>query len=256
MNEYEADREKMERYRDDFAGYNRIRKSILRTYFRLYHRLEVSGLENIPEGPALIATNHGGGLDLDILALSYFCHPTREIHSLIASDWHYLNSGWGRYWVGGGIPLWTHGGIRYEYIDPYLREGGEHFPGLAAIYPEGHSGTFKTRHVLGKFYPGVVRIALKYRVPIVPVAMTGFHGASPILWEIERDHGPNDIVCPPFAFPAKLRADFGEAFELEQYYGVELTKAEEFAVANEVVRPRLAELLGRREKVILEDAGV
>ncbi len=248
---FEYNIENILKYERDFRKYNQIRKKVFRSYFRIYHRYEIIGLDNIPEGPALIATNHSGGFDLDIVALSDCTHPAREIHSLIAENWHFLNHAWGRYWVGGGIPLWTRGGIRWEYIDPYLEKGGVEYPGLVAIYPEGHSGTFRRRHVLSVFYPGVVRIAVRYRVPIVPVAMIGFHWASPIIGEIERGHGPNDIIPLPFTIPVKLIAEFGEPFELDDYYDRELSREEELRVANEVVRPRISEILKKHTKVVL-----
>ena len=241
-----------EAYREKFRRYHRFRRAWFRRYFRWYHRYEVTGLENLPPGAALIAVNHGGGLDLDIVALSDCTHPSREIHSLIAHDWHFLFSKWGRYYVGSGLPLWTKGGLRYSFLDPFLAPGGKYYPALVAIYPEGHSGTFRQRHVLHRFFPGVVRIALRYRLPIVPVAMIGFHGASPIFAEIERDHGPNDILCPPFTLPVKLKAEIGKPFELSDDYGRELSRAEEFRIANEVVRPRIAELLARHGPVVLE----
>jgi 1-acyl-sn-glycerol-3-phosphate acyltransferase len=243
----------MEEYRRSFAWYNRIKRSYFRMYFRLYHRLEISGVNNIPDGPALIAANHSGGYDLDIISLSEFGHPTRRIHALIAQDWHYLYSPWGRYYVGAGIPLWTRGGIRWEYIDPYLDKGGRHYPGLVSIYPAGNSSTFRQRRRLNMFFPGVVRIALRYRIPIVSAAMVGFGSAAPIFKEIERDHGPNDILCLPFTLPVKLKIDFGEPFELSDYYGRRLSKEEEFWVANNVVRPKLAEVLSKHGKVILPE---
>ncbi|HEY0089071.1 MAG TPA: 1-acyl-sn-glycerol-3-phosphate acyltransferase, partial [Candidatus Lokiarchaeia archaeon] len=67
----------------NYNSYNNVRKLLFRTYFRIFHRLEVKGLENVPEGPALIVPNHGGGFDLDIVCISNFCHPTREIQVLI-----------------------------------------------------------------------------------------------------------------------------------------------------------------------------
>jgi len=247
--EFDVKRKDILAYETRFAAYNRVRKSLLRTWLRVWHRFEVIGLENIPDGPALIAANHGGGFDLDIMALGDCCHPTRPIHTLIDVNWHFLNHWWGRYFIGGGIPLWTRGGIRWEYLDPYLKPGGGQYPGLVAIFPEGHSGTFRNRHVLWPFFPGVVRIAVKYRVPIVPTAMIGFHYAVPILTEKNRDHGPNDIFFLPFAFPAKLKAEFGKPFELTEYYDKSLSRSEEFQIANEVVHPRVAALLAKHQKV-------
>jgi len=122
---YEANHLKIESYKRQFERYNAIRRFVCKNYFKLYHRLEIIGLENIPSGAALIATNHGGGLDLDVMALTECCHPSRVIHPLIAEQWHFLNHWWGKYFIGGGIPLWTRGGIRWEYIDPYLNKNGK-----------------------------------------------------------------------------------------------------------------------------------
>ncbi len=255
MDEFAANREKMAAYQRNFQRYNRVRKAFLRNWLRFYHRLEVIGIDRLPAGPALIAANHGGGFDLDIMTLSDCCHPTRPIQTLIDYNWHYHRHWWGRYFIGSGIPLWTTGGIRWDYLDPYLKPGGESFPGLVAIFPEGHSGAFRRRRVLSPFFPGVVRIALRYRLPIVPAAMVGFHSAAPILYEIQRDHGPNDIVFLPFTFPVKLKVEFGEPFELTEYYGQELPREEEFRVANDLVRPRLAALLAKHQPVDVVPAG-
>ncbi|HUT52068.1 MAG TPA: 1-acyl-sn-glycerol-3-phosphate acyltransferase [bacterium] len=254
-NEFEKNVRAMAEYRKKFARYNRRRRAFFRAFFKYYHRLEIIGQERIPDGPALIVANHSGGLDLDIVALS-LAGGDRDIHVLIVENWHFLNSRWGRYYVGGGIPLWTRGGIRYEYIDPYLRPGGENYPGLVAIYPEGDSGTFRERHLLQPFFTGVVRIALHYRVPLVPVAQIGFHNACPIVWEIQRDHYPNDPICPLFPLPAKLKIEFGEPFTLEQFYGRDLSREEQNWIANQFIRPRLAEVIARHHPVEIKKAGV
>ncbi|MHA1265935.1 MAG: lysophospholipid acyltransferase family protein [Candidatus Helarchaeota archaeon] len=229
-----------------------IRKKFLQRYFKFYHRLEIIGIENIPKGAALIVPNHSGGLDLDIIAISQFCHPSREIHVLIMDKYHYINSMWGRYWVTGGIPLWLRGGIRWQYLNPYLHKKGSQYPGLVCIFPEGHSGLFQLRHVLYKFFPGVVRIALKYQIPIVPTAMVGFHKISPILKAYPQEYGPPDpILFSPITFPFKLLIAFGKAFELDRYYHQKLTKAEEWWIANRLIRPKIAHLLNKYQRIIL-----
>ncbi len=127
---------------------------------------------------------------------------------------------------------------------------------MVSIYPEGHSGLFRNRHIIDTFFPGVVRLALRYRVPIVPTAMIGFREASPILKDIHRDYDPNDpaIVLPPL--PLKLKVEFGEPFELSNFYGLELTKAEEFWIVNEVVRPRMTALMKNHKPARMSDIQV
>ena len=235
-----------------YETFQKIRKFLFRQYFKFYHRLEVRGLDNIPKGAALIVLNHSGGYDMDIVAISHFCHPTRAIQVLIMDKYHYINSAWGRYWVAGGIPLWLQGGIRWQYINPYLHRNGSQYPGLICMFPEGQSGLFQRRHVLNKFFPGVVRIALKYKVPIVPVASVGFHKVSPIFKEYKQEHGPPDpILFSLIPLPFKLIIEFGKPFELSEFYDRNLTKEEEWWVANQIIRPKVARLLSKYRRVEL-----
>jgi 1-acyl-sn-glycerol-3-phosphate acyltransferase len=240
-----------------YQTYKRIHRFLFRQYFKLYHRLEVRGIDNIPKGPAIICPNHSGGYDLDIVAISYCCHPTREIHVLIMDEWHYINAMWGRYWTAGGIPLWLSGGIRWQYINPYLHKQGSQYPGLVCMFPEGQSGLFQRRHVLNKFFPGVVRIALKYRVPIVPVATVGFHKAVPILKEAPQEKGPPEpVFLSLIPLPFKITIELGKPFELSEYYGMNLSKAEEWWIANNIIRPKVAALRRKYTKVQLAKVDV
>ncbi len=225
-----------------FARYNRIKKAILIKYFKYYHRLLVIGQENIPDGPAILAPNHPGGMELDIFALEYCGHKTREITTLVVESWHFLNHAWGRWYVGGGIPLWMTGGLRYDYTDPYLKEGGEKYPGIICIYPEGNVPHFRDRNSVFKYFPGVVRLALHYRAPIIPVALINFSEACPVVKIIPKEKMPDDIICLPFAFPLKLRIEYGKPVYLDEYYGRRLSKAEEFWIANEIVKPAYVDL--------------
>jgi 1-acyl-sn-glycerol-3-phosphate acyltransferase len=235
-----------------YKTFQKIRKFLFRQYLKSYHRLKVIGIDNIPKGTALIAPNHCGGYDLDIVAIGDCCHPTRDIHVLIMDKYHYINSMWGRYWTAGGIPLWLRGGIRWQYINPYLHKKGSQYPGLVCMFPEGQSGLFQQRHIINQFFPGVVRIALKYKVPIVPVASVGFHKAIPILKEHPQEHGPPDpILFSLVPFPFKIIIEFGEPFELTKYYNLELTKAEEWWIANQIIRPKVARIRSKYTRIKL-----
>jgi len=240
-----------------YETFRNMHNFLFRKYFKFYHRLEVKGLENIPAGPALIVPNHSGGYDLDIVAISHCCHPTREIQVLIMDKYHFINSMWGRYWTVGGIPLWLQGGIRWQYINPYLHKGGSQYPGLVCMFPEGQSGLFQRRHILNQFFPGVVRIALRYKVPIVPVASVGFHKVSPIFKEYPQEHGPPDpILFSPITFPVKIIIEFGKPFELKEFYGKKMTTQEEWWVANRVIRPKVASILSKYRQVELATVNV
>lgn len=58
-----------------YQTFRKIHNFLFSQYFKYFHRLEVRGLENIPKGAAIIAPNHTGGYDMDIVAISHCCHP-------------------------------------------------------------------------------------------------------------------------------------------------------------------------------------
>ncbi len=236
-------------YHRKFAVYNKFKIAFLKKYFRYFHRLEVIGRENIPDGPAILAPNHPGGMELDIFAVSYCTHEKREPVTLIVDDWHFINHAWGRWYVGSGLPLGVPGGISHEYTDPYLKEGGENYPGLICIYPEGNVPLLKDRHTVFKYFPGVVRLALHYKVPVLPVALINFAEACPVVKLFKKDNKPDDILCLPFAFPIKLKMEIGEPLYLNEYYDKSLSKAEEFWIANEVIRPAHIKLREKHHRV-------
>jgi len=238
-------------YHKRFRAYNRRKKAFFKWYFTLYHRLDVRGIENIPDGAAVIAPNHAGGYDLDLLALGYFGHPVREITPMIIDNWHFINSAWGRYYVGCGIPVWTGTGLNYDYLDPLLAPHGSAYPGLVALFPEGNIPHFLDRNILGMFHPGVVRMALRYRVPVVPAAMIGFDTACPVLKVIHHEKRPDDIVCLPVTLPFKLIVEYGKPVYLDEFYDMKISQREEYWIANEVLRPRLGDLLAKHRRTVL-----
>ena len=66
-------------------------------------------------------------------------------------------------------------------------KGGE----LIAIMPEGHSATVKEGYRLWKFYPGVIKLHLRYKVPIIPTAIMGCIENAPIWgYDYNPDHVP------------------------------------------------------------------
>ena len=59
-----------------------------------------------------------------------------------------------------------------------------------------------------------MRIALKYKVPIVPTATVGFHKISPLLNEERPEHGPPEpTMMLPIPLPFKAKIEFGNTPE-------------------------------------------
>jgi len=236
-------------YQEKFKIYNKRRKFFFKWYFKLYHRLEIRGREHIPEGPALIIPNHTGGYDLDLLALADFAVEDRDVTPMIIQSWHYCNNWWGRWYVGSGLPLYQGKGMQFDYYDPYFTPGGERFPGLMVLFPEGNIKTFGDRRRLGKFYPGALRLAVKYRIPLIPAAMVGFDTASPVMKALPHEGRPDDVLIFPFTFPKKLIVEFGEPIALNSHHDFSYSKEEEFRISNEEIRPHLQRLLEKYHAV-------
>jgi 1-acyl-sn-glycerol-3-phosphate acyltransferase len=91
------------------------------------------------------------------------------------------------------------------------------------VYPEGARGTaklFKERHSLVEFGSGFVRMALKTKTPIVPVAILGGSEAFPTIanaYGLGRLFGvpyiPLVAYGLPVPFPAKIDIEYAPPLE-------------------------------------------
>jgi len=211
-------------------------------WLRHYHRLEVRGIENLPKnGSAVIAPNHSGGLDLDnfciMSALEHFktTNPARKRIWLCYWDLWAVESPPFSSWVQKFSPIpisMTGKGIPYPLVEKIIERGE-----LIAIMPEGHSAALYEGYRLWKFYPGVIKLHLRYRIPIIPTAMIGFVIAAPIF-----SNRYNSEKVPPWeketmfllAFPRKLIVHFGKPIMFEDYFNQEVDKATMYKLANKV----------------------
>jgi 1-acyl-sn-glycerol-3-phosphate acyltransferase len=145
-------------------GY-RIAIFITRLVIRLFTRLDIQGLENIPAtGSYVIASNHLGRLDP---VLVYFILDRKDIIMLVAEK--YSKSAFWRWFVKqlDGIFVNRFGadfGAVREALSR-LRKGG-----VLVLAPEG---TRSKTEALIEGKPGVSYMAAKAGVPIIPVAITG-----------------------------------------------------------------------------------
>jgi 1-acyl-sn-glycerol-3-phosphate acyltransferase len=219
-------------------------------WLRHYHRLEVRGIENLPKkGSAVIAPNHSGGLDLDnfslMCALEQFktSNPLRKRIWLCYWDLYAVESKPFASWVQKFSPIpisLTGKGIPYNLVSKIVEKGE-----LIAIMPEGHSAALYEGYRLWKFYPGVIRLHLRYKIPIIPTAMIGFITAAPIF---SNRYNPGEIPpwekesMFPLAFPKKLIIHFGEPIYFKEYYDREVNKSIMFELASKV-REKVKEVI-------------
>jgi 1-acyl-sn-glycerol-3-phosphate acyltransferase len=151
---------------------------------RRYHRAEVTGLERIPEGPALYVGNHNGALysvDTFFWVSEIFRRrgmvdvPFGLGHSLplsMAPLHQFL------------IPL---GAIRacHENAHKVFAEGHK-----ALVYPGGDEDAMRPWRLRNRVRfagrAGFMRLALREGVPVIPVAALGAHGTLMILHDFPR----------------------------------------------------------------------
>lgn len=87
-----------------------------------------------------------------------------------------------RYWARwvqrfSPIPISLRGNpLPYKSIEQVIKWGE-----FLAIMPEGHSASIHEGYSLWKFYPGVIKLHLKYQIPIIPTACLGFLECAPIV---------------------------------------------------------------------------
>ena len=156
---------------------------LLRFFFDKWFRVEVSGIENIPdEGAALIVANHAGTLPFDGPMLSVAVHDhhrRRRDVRLLAADMVF------------DLPL----------IGPMTRRAGHTLAcnadanrllangQLTAVFPEGYKGlgkNFRDRYKLQRFgRGGFVSAALRTGAPIVPCSIVGSEEIYPMLADVK-----------------------------------------------------------------------
>lgn len=152
---------------------------LLAPWFESYHELEVRGLDQIPAGPSLVVGNHNGGMmapDMFGLMIAYWRErgvdePTYGLAHDLVFKLPVIGQLMARL---GAVPAHPENALRL------LARGAK-----VLVYPGGDIDAFKTWHrrhevVFGE-RKGFVRLALRARVPIVPVVGVGAHEAFHVL---------------------------------------------------------------------------
>jgi 1-acyl-sn-glycerol-3-phosphate acyltransferase len=149
-----------------------IVKAVLTPILRYFFRVRVEGMEHVPRGPAILASNHLSFCDSIFLPL-----VLRRRLTFVAKAEYFDDpkTAW-FFRAVGQIPIKRTGGSASQgalaAAAEVLAAGG-----LFGIYPEG------TRSPDGRLYrghTGVARLALGERVPVLAVAMIGTQEVQPI----------------------------------------------------------------------------
>jgi 1-acyl-sn-glycerol-3-phosphate acyltransferase len=224
--------------------------------YERYFRVEAHGTHKIPsEGRCLLVANHSGTLPFDGMMLRVAVrreHPQHRGVRWLAEDgifhFPFLGSFTNRV-----------GAVRacQENAERLLDHGA-----LVAVFPEGMKGIgklFRERYKLQRFgRGGFVKLCLRTRSPVVPVAIVGGEETNPMLSRIEyltKAIGvPYLPVTPTFPLlgplglfpaPTKWKIYFGDPIDLEDH-GAEAAD-DEILVGrlNERIRSEIQGMLDR-----------
>lgn len=148
---------------------------VLRTWLRTYHRLRISGRENLPKNRScVIVANHASHLDALCLLSAL---PLRQLHQTFpaaAADYFFVNIPRLALsvMVVNALPFHrkTHARQSLAVCRELLAKPGN----ILIIFPEGtRSGDGK----MGPFKPGIGLLVAESDVPVVPCYLQGTHRA-------------------------------------------------------------------------------
>jgi 1-acyl-sn-glycerol-3-phosphate acyltransferase len=195
----------------------------LRLLYQRYFRVECSGVENLPDGAALIVANHSGTVPIDALMLSLAVHdetPDQRHLRLLGADLVF------RLPVVSELARKTGATLACNSDAERLLSQGEY----VGVFPEGFKGVgkpYRDRYKLQRFgRGGFVAAALRTGTPIVPAAIVGAEEIYPMVGNITplaKVTGlPYMPVTPLFPWfgplgllplPSKWLIEFGDPIE-------------------------------------------
>ena len=219
-------------YEVDEFGFDRELTERLAPLFRpigeRYWRIDWRGLEHVPDtGAALLVANHAGTIPVDALVVKFGIlneHPAKRHLRLLAADLAF------RLPFSGPIARKMGNTLATKEDAFRLLAKGE----LVGVFPEGFKGVgkgWKERYRLQRFgRGGFIELALKARVPIIPVAIVGSEEIYPMIGNaklIARLGGfPYFPITPFFPWlgplgaiplPSKWIIEFGEPIPTDHF---------------------------------------
>jgi 1-acyl-sn-glycerol-3-phosphate acyltransferase len=201
---------------------------LLRPMAKQYWRVDWRGVENIPSrGAAVLVANHAGTVPIDALVMKFGVldeHPAHRHVRLLAADLAFRTP------FVGPIARKMGNTLAVPEDAERLLQQGE----LVGVFPEGFKGVgkgWRERYRLQRFgRGGFIELALKTRVPIVPVAIVGSEETYPMIADaklLARVFGfPYFPITPffpllgPFGLiplPSKWVIEFGEPISLDDH---------------------------------------
>jgi 1-acyl-sn-glycerol-3-phosphate acyltransferase len=214
--------------------------------YRRYFKVLVHGIEHVPpRGRAMVVGNHSGGFALDagcvFMSTFFEMNPPRLAQGMVEK-------------FIAQFPIAAMMATRSGQLTGLPENAARLLEDerLLMVFPEGARGTaklYKDRYSLVNFGSGFIRLALRTRTPIVPMAFLGGGEAVPTIANavtLGRLFGVPYIPITPWLLPLPLPV------QLDVYYGEPLifegTGSEEDSVIAsyvERVKERIAEMIER-----------
>lgn len=186
-----------------------------RWIYERYFRVRSSGVLRLPEGPAILIANHAGVLPvdgavlcLDILRNSQPPRIPRPIADHFVPRLPLISTLFSRLGVVSGTRA---------NVERLLRNGE-----LVVVFPEGVSGpakSFRDRYRIQNWSVGFAELAIRFGVPVVPVAILGSEESWPLVAKLGVHwFGAPYIPIPasPIPLPVHYEIRYGSPFVLRE----------------------------------------
>jgi 1-acyl-sn-glycerol-3-phosphate acyltransferase len=220
-------------------------------FYDHYFRVESRGSEQVPRrGPAILIANHSGVLPVDGAMLWVDVarrtgRIARTVGDHLIARLPFISVQFSRVGVVSG----THATVRW------LLERGA----LVTIFPEGVSGVAKPareRYHLQRWQVGHAELAIRYRVPVVPVAIVGAEESWPLAARLPvRVFGIPYLPVPwtPLPLPVRYHLRYGAPLELYRDHAPDDARDPDVVAAaaartREAVQVLLEQALGERRR--------
>lgn len=210
-------------YRDaghgyDVFGYEPLHAALglalLEPLYRHWFRVRSHGVEHVPErGAAILVGNHSGTLPFDAAMVWTDVVLQRQRLPRAVAD-HFVPAlpFVSTLYARGGVVGGSQGNLRV------LLESGE----LLMIFPEGVPGIskpFRERYQLREFRVGHAELAIRHRVPVVPVGIVGAEEQMPQVARLPvRFLGAPyvPVTLSPLPLPVRYHLHYGEPLVLHE----------------------------------------
>lgn len=185
-----------------------IRQTVLFPAMRVQVPLEVSGLENLGDGPYIFVANHSSHLDTPILLQALPLRLRLRTRVAAASDYFFTS-----FWKGWSLRILLNV-FAFVRKGPGTQESLLRTTQLLAtqqnliIFPEG---TRTNDGQLHRFKLGVAQLATSTKVQVVPIWIDGTYAAMPRGTKWPRHHSIKVVFGKPISFITADPTNFSQA---------------------------------------------